>query len=376
MASSDGQPILVLNTGSSTFKWALLTEDERFLGAGSEEWTAEDALTRRTQIEAKLHLLPPCRAVGHRIVHGGVEFQDSVVIDDAVRREFETLLTLDLTHMRPALGALDAARATFPDALHVAVFDTAFHRTMSEAAAGYALPAEWTQRWGLRRFGFHGLSVSWSVDWLREHAKPLPKRLIVAHLGSGCSVTAVLNGQSVDTSMGFTPLDGLMMGTRAGAVDPGLLIHLLNRHDLAPLDLEDALANRSGLLGVSGVSGDLRLVLKAADEGNAAAKLAYDRFIVYARRAVGAAAGVLGGVDAIVFTGGVGEHQPRVRQDIAAAFEGLQIDTDANASVEEGTISSAGSGVSAWVVHAREDLVLLRETLRLAAVIHRQSAAV
>ncbi len=174
------------------------------------------------------------------------------------------------------------------------------------------LPAEWTQRWGLRRYGFHGLSVSWSVDWLRAQAKPLPKRLIVAHLGSGCSVTAVLDGKSIDTSMGFTPLDGLMMGTRAGAVDPGLLIHLQTHHNLAPLDIEDALANRSGLLGVSGVSGDLRQVLKAADEGNAAARLAYDRFILYARRAVGAAAGMLGGVDAIVFTGGVGEHQPRV----------------------------------------------------------------
>lgn len=366
MANTDARPLLVLNTGSSTFKWSLLSEDERFVGAGSEEWTADDALTRRGQIEAKLHSLPPCRAVGHRIVHGGSQFQDSVVVDDDVRKEFETLLALDLTHMRPALSALDAARATFPDVPHVAVFDTAFHRTMSEAAAGYALPAEWSEKWGLRRFGFHGLSVSWSVDWLRQHAKAFPKRLVVAHLGSGCSMTAVLDGKSVDTSMGFTPLDGLMMSTRAGAIDPGLLIHLQTHHNLAALDLGDALANRSGLLGVSGVSGDLRQVLKAADEGNAAAKLAYDRFILYARRSVGAAAGVLGGVDAIVFTGGVGEHQPLVRRQIAAAFDGLQIDDTVNARTEEGEISASSSRVGAWVVHAREDLVLLRETLRLA----------
>ncbi len=207
--------------------------------------------------------------------------------------------------------------------------------------------------------------MSWSVEWLRQHAKALPRRLIVAHLGSGCSVTAVLDGQSVDTSMGFTPLDGLMMSTRAGAIDPGLLIHLQTHHNLAALDLEDALANRSGLLGVSGVSGDLRQVLKAADEGNAAAKLAYERFVLYARRSVGAAAGVLGGVDAVIFTGGVGEHQPLLRRHIAAAFEGLQIDDDLNAHSEEGEISASDSRIAAWVVHAREDLVLLRETLRL-----------
>ncbi len=148
MANSDARPILVLNTGSSTFKWSLLSDDERFVGAGSEEWTADDALTRRGQIEAKLHSLPPCRAVGHRIVHGGSQFRDSVLIDDRVRKELETLLALDLTHMRPALSALDAARTAFPDVPHVAVFDTAFHRTMSEAAAGYALPAEWSEKMG------------------------------------------------------------------------------------------------------------------------------------------------------------------------------------------------------------------------------------
>ena len=250
MSASDPRPILILNTGSSTFKWALLSEDERFLGTGSEAWEADDALTRKTQIEAKLHSLPPCRAVGHRVVHGGSVFRDSVVVDETVRRELEALLTLDLLHMRPALSALDAARDAFPDALHVAGFDTAFHGTLSDAACGYAIPQEWTQRWGLRRFGFHGLSVSWSVDWVRKNVDPFPRRLIVAHLGSGCSVTAVLDGRSVDTSMGFTPLEGLMMGTRSGSVDPGLLIHVQAHHGVTALDLEDALTNRSGLLGV------------------------------------------------------------------------------------------------------------------------------
>jgi len=359
-------PVLILNTGSSTFKWALLSDDEQFLGTGSEEWEAEDALTRKAQIETTLRALPPCRAVGHRIVHGGLTFQDSVVIDDVVRRELETLLTLDLLHMRPALCALDAARDAFPHALHVAAFDTAFHRTLSKAAAGYALPTEWTQRWGLRRFGFHGLSVSWSVDWARQNLQPFPRRLVVAHLGSGCSVTAVLDGRSVDTSMGFTPLEGLMMGTRAGSVDPGLLLHLQTHLGVTALELEDVLTNQSGLLGVSGVSADMREVLKAADGGNSNAWLAYDRFIFCARRAVGAAAGVLGGIDALVFTGGIGEHSPRVRRDIAAAFEGLEI--DASADGDEGLISSSRSPVRAAVVKAREDLVLLREVRRFSTI--------
>jgi acetate kinase len=269
--------------------------------------------------------------------------------------------------MRPALSALDAARAAFPEVPHVAVFDTAFHRTLSDAASGYALPKDWTQRWGLRRFGFHGLSLTWSRDWLRDYVQPFPRRVIVAHLGSGCSVTAILDGASVDTSMGFTPIEGLMMGTRSGSVDPGLLTHLQTHHGIVPLDLEDALANRSGLLGVSGLSPDLRQVIQAADAGNADARLAYDMFIFCARRAVGAAAGVLGGVDAVVFTGGIGEHQPRVRRDISAAFEGLKLDASANDGSGEGEISARGSPVKAFVIQAREDLVLLREVRRLSA---------
>src|SRR6185369_9885952 len=186
--------------------------------------------------------------------------------------------------------------------------------------------------------------------------------LIVAHLGSGCSVTAVLDGRSVDTSMGFTPLEGMMMGTRAGSVDPGLLLHLQTHLGVSALELEDVLTNRSGLLGVSGVSADIREVLKAADAGNSNAWLAYDRFVFCARRAVGSAAGVLGGVDALVFTGGIGEHNARVRHDVASAFEGLELAEHADA--DEGLISAPGSRVAAAVVKAREDLVLLREVRR------------
>jgi acetate kinase len=359
-------PVLILNTGSSTFKWALLSDDERFLGTGSEPWDGADALTRKTQIVAKLHSLPPCRAVGHRMVHGGTVFRDSVVVDDEVRHRLEELLPLDPLHMRPALCALDAARDAFPDVPHVAAFDTAFHRTMGEAASGYALPAEWVQRWGLRRFGFHGLSVSWSVEWVRANVKPFPRRMIVAHLGSGCSITAVLDGRSIDNSMGFSPLEGIMMGTRSGSVDAGLLFHLQTRHGVPVAEIEDALTHRSGLLGVSGVANDMRHVLEAADAGNKDARLAHEMFVVYAKRGIGAAAGVLGGVDTIVFTGGIGEHQPRIRREICDAIPGTQIDDGANEEAPEGTISVAASPVRVIVVRAREDLVLLREVRRLA----------
>jgi acetate kinase len=359
-------PILIVNTGSATFKWALFSdEDEHCIDGGTEEWGAEDALRRKAQIEDKLRSLPPCRAVGHRVVHGGTVFRQSVVIDDEARRELELLVPLDTLHMRPAMCGVDAALAAFPNARQIAAFDTAFHGTMSEAASGYALPSEWTQKWGLQRFGFHGFSVAWSVDWVRRQYGSVPPRVIVAHLGSGCSVTALRDGQSADTTMGFTPLDGLMMATRSGAVDPGLLLHLELRCGVSAPILEDALLRESGLLGVSGVSGDMRKVLAAAAEGNAAAQLAYDRFILYARRGVGAMAGALGGADMLIFTGGMGEHEPRVRRDIAKALGSDLIDDSRNESGEEGPLSSSTSPVQVLMVRAREDLVLLHEVQQL-----------
>lgn len=358
-------PVLILNTGSSTFKWALFSSEGSEIDRGSEEWGAEDALTRKTQIEEKLRTFPPCRAVGHRVVQGGTVFRDSVVIDDETRRELELLVPLDALHMRPAMVGIDAALAAFPNSRQIAAFDTGFHKTLSEVASTYPLPAEWTQKWGLRRFGFHGFSVAWSVEWMRRKQGEMPKRAVVAHLGSGCSVTALREGASVDTTMGFTPLEGLMMGTRSGSLDPGLLLHLELRCGVSAQMLEDTLMRSSGLLGVSGVSDDMRKVLAAADEGNEAAKLAYELFILNARRGVGAMAGVLGGADALIFTGGMGEHQPRVRRDIAAALGAELIDDAKNESGEEGLISRAGSPVQVLMVRAREEQILLGEVLRL-----------
>jgi len=358
--------ILVLNAGSSTLKWTLLDGGDRStLDDGTEEWAGAPLEARAGQVRATLRRITRADAVGHRVVHGGARFTGATVVNEKVRDELELLAALDELHMRPALAGIDAVSAEWPSVRQIAAFDTSFHASLPAAAAGYALPYEWSEEWGLRRFGFHGLSVQYSVAQSERLLGRMPARLIVCHLGSGCSITAVAAGRSVDTTMGFTPLDGVMMATRSGSVDPGLLLHLQARCGVSLDELRDALANRSGLLGVSGVSSDLRKVLAAADGGHARARLAYERFVWTLRRAVGAMAGVLDGVDAIVFTGGVGENSARVRADVAAAlgFAGLRLGADSGGTGDR-LISSGESRISALLVHAREDLVILDEVLR------------
>jgi acetate kinase len=367
--------VLALNAGSSNLKWTLLDGNDRStVHAGSEQW-GQAALDRRDeQVRSALRRIPHFDAVGHRVVHGGTRFVGATVIDRAVRAELETIAALDRLHMQPALAGIDAVSAQFPTLMQVAAFDTSFHAGMPEPAAGYALPFEWSERWGLRRFGFHGLSVQYSVAQAEVLLGRVPARMIVCHLGSGCSITAVADGKSVDTTMGFSPLEGVMMATRSGSVDPGLLLHLQASCGVGLEELGDVLSHRSGLLGVSGVSGDLRQVMSAAEAGSPRARLAYDRFIWTLRRAVGAMSGVLDGVDTLVFTGGIGENSAPVRSDVAAslAFAGLRLRPDAaGASTGDRVISSEQSRVSALVIHAREDLVILDEVLRAA---HRTAA--
>jgi acetate kinase len=359
--------ILVLNAGSSTLKWTLLDGgDGSTLEAGNQEWASPEIDRRGAQVRAVLRRISRFDAVGHRVVHGGTRFVHATVIDEAARRELEALAALDRVHMQPALAGIDAVRAEFPTVTQVAAFDTSFHATLPEAAAGYALPFEWSERWGLRRFGFHGLSVRYSVEQAQRLLGRMPAKMIVCHLGSGCSITAVADGKSVDTTMGFSPLEGVMMATRSGSVDPGLLLYLQARCGVGLDELRDTLANRSGLLGVSGVSGDLRKVL-AADSPRA--RIAYDRFIWTLRRAVGAMTGVLDGVEALVFTGGIGENSARVRSDVSAAlaFVGLRLSESAVRTGDR-LISADDSRVAALLVHAREDLVILGEVLGLLKV--------
>jgi acetate kinase len=280
-------------------------------------------------------------AVAHRIVHGGARFREPVVVDDNVVDELEELVELAPLHMQPALDALREARSRLPAVPHVAVFDTAFHATIPAEASTYALPARVRDAWGVRRFGFHGLSVQWASEQVRV------PRLVVCHLGGGCSVTAVHDGRSVDTTMGFTPLEGVPMATRPGSVDPGALLYLL-RHHFSLDELDATLEHDSGLLGLSGVSGDVRELERSDDPG---ARLALDVFAYRVATAVGAMAVALGGLDALVFTAGIGEHSSRVRDAICARLGFLGV--------------GRGDDVRVVVVEAREDLVAAREARRV-----------
>ncbi len=300
-------------------------------------------------------------AVAHRVVHGGARFREPAVIDDDVERELGTATELAPLHNAPALEAIREARALLTEVPHVAVFDSAFHATIPEEAATYALPEQVRVGWGIRRYGFHGLSVQWASEQVPA------ERLVVCHLGGGCSVTAVRNGRSVDTTMGFTPLEGVPMATRPGSVDPGALLYLL-RHHLTLDELDRLLEHESGLAGLSGLTGDVAELERSTEPR---ARLALAVFAYRVAAAVGAMATALDGLDALVFTAGVGEHSSAVRESVCTrlGFLGVELDAAANASASPGsTISAAGSAVTVVVVEAREDVVAARaarELLRL-----------
>jgi acetate kinase len=316
--------ILVVNAGSTSLKLDLVSPDET---------------SRR--IDSYSDLDGDVAAVGHRVVHGGARFKAPVVIDEAVEHEIEDLALIAPLHNTPALEALDEARRALPDVPHVAVFDTAFHSSIPDEAAIYAIPRRWTEEWGVRRFGFHGLSVQWSSERVPA------QRLVVCHLGGGCSVTAVLDGRSVDTSMGFSPLEGVPMAARSGSVDPGALLFLLREKFLTLDELDHALEHESGLKALGGLENPLGLA-------------------VYTHRiaaAVAAMASALGGLDALVFTAGVGENVPVVRAETCRrlAFLGIELDGAANDSATpDAEIAAPGSGVRVAVIRAREEVVVAR----------------
>ena len=292
-------------------------------------------------------------------MHGGERFRDAVVADDAVEEELAGLATLAPLHNRPALDALADARRFFATVPHVAVFDTAFHATIPPEAATYAVPQSWRDEWGIRRFGFHGLSVEWS-------ARRVPvARLVVCHLGGGCSVTAVLEGRSADTTMGFSPLEGIPMATRSGSIDPEIVLHLLRTTRLGLEDVEGALESESGLLGISGESSRVEELEQST---SAAAALALAVFARHIAAAVAAMATALGGIDAVAFTGGTGERSSRVRADVCSrlAFLGCVLDEHANeTAVPDAVVSTGGSAVAVHVVAAREDVVAADAARRL-----------
>ena len=343
--------VLVVNAGSTSLKLDLVSEDGAGRAVGSLDEVAPHELD----------------AVAHRVVHGGPRFREPVVIDAAVRDEILALEAVAPLHNAPALAGIETARRALPDVPHVAVFDTGFHATIPAEAAAYAVPRQWREQWGVRRYGFHGLSVAWCAERGPELLGRPVRRLAVCHLGGGCSVTAVRDGRSVDTTMGFSPLEGVPMTTRAGSVDPGALVFVLRQHGVDAATLDHALNAESGLKALAGGSGDVRDVEARAAAGDVDARLALDVFVHRLAGAVAAMAVAAGGLDAVAFTAGIGEHSSLVRARVCErlGFLGVHLDPALNAdAVPDCEIGSAGS-VAVLVIRAREDLVAARAARQL-----------
>ncbi len=360
--------LLIVNVGSSSLKLSVLDGTE--LVASENLATREEALDEKA-IEQAIAGHGPFDAVGHRIVHGGTEFTGAVVVDDRVRQQLQGLVDLAPLHLPRSLEGLDLFRRLLPQLPAAACFDTAFHASIPEAAATYAIPAEWRRRWPLRRFGFHGLSHAYASKRVAELlSRPVESlRIVTCHLGSGASLAAVHHGVSVDTTMGFTPLEGLVMATRSGTVDPGLVLWLEQHVGLPSAELASALERRSGLTGLAG-TGDMRAVLEAEARGDAQASLAVAVYLHRLRGAVCAMAAAMEGLDVLVFTGGVGERAPTIRTRAARGlgFIGIEVDEQADAAAQpDAEVTAAGAPVRTWVIEAREDLQMAQELERLLA---------
>jgi len=369
--------VLTVNAGSSSLKLTLLGGDDAIL-AEEEFPVSSDTGIEQAQLRRALEdRLGEADAIGHRIVHGGERFREAVAIDPGIEDELRALVELAPLHQPKSLAALDSVSEALPDLPAVACFDTAFHATLPAAAATYALPAEWRERWGLRRYGFHGLSHAWvarRAPQLLDRRDPglgagtSRLRIVSCHLGAGASLCAIADGRSRDTTMGFTPLEGLVMATRSGSVDPGMLLWLQEHEGLEPGELTDALEHRSGLLGLCG-SADMRELLAHVEGGEEAetgrrARLALEVYLHSLRAGVAAMTASLGGLDVLVFTGGVGERSARVRELAVAGlgFLGVEVDPQSNcAASADADVSAPGARVATLVIAAREDLEIARQ---------------
>ncbi len=350
--------VLVVNAGSSSLKLRLLSDADAIehsadlkLGAGGSD---DDELLNA------ISGWPEPAVVGHRIVHGGTRFTGPVRIDERVREELDELTSLAPLHQPKSLAALDAVSHALAGITAVACFDTAFHTTIPPEASTYAVPLEWRERYAIRRYGFHGLSHAYAVrrsaDLVGQPADHL--RIVTCHLGAGASVCAVRGGRSVDTTMGFTPLDGLVMATRSGSIDPGLVLWLEEQEHLTPREVADALEHRSGLLGLAG-TGDLQVIERSAAQGDPRAQLALEVYVHSIVAGIAAMAAATGGLDVLVFTGGVGENSPLVRTRVAGRLShlGVVVDDVLNAdAVGDVDVSASASAVRVLVIGAREDL--------------------
>jgi len=408
--------ILVLNSGSSSQKSCLYDIGKTLpehppapVWEGKVEWDGSQAdvqvrnsqgaqLKDRVQVASRSHatsqlldtlwngklrvVSAPSEidAVGHRIVHGGKDFDKATAITPEVKSAIACMSTFAPLHNRAELEGIEIIEKRVGQVLQVAVFDTGFHSRLPEPAAVYPGPYEWLAQ-GIRRYGFHGINHQYCAE---RTAQLLGKdlgtlKLVTCHLGNGCSLAAIRDGQSVDTTMGFTPLEGLMMGTRSGSVDPGILTYLMRRGQLTGQQLDDLLNSKSGLLGISGISGDMRQIVAAMKDGNPRATLAFQIFVHRLQTGIGAMTAVLGGIDALVFTAGIGENSPEVRVAACAnfGFLGLILDPAKNAQPSpDQDISLADSAVRALVVRAQEDWAIARDCWRLmSATTHGRASA-
>jgi acetate kinase len=373
--------VLVVNAGSSSLKLSVLGLAGQILAhLDIDPWHGEGPTAEMAAFVARVDGIA---AVGHRVVHGGSRFRAAVLIDDDVIAAIAGLTDLAPLHQPRALAGIHAAAALLPGVPAVACFDTAFHANMPAAAATYALPADWRERFGLRRYGFHGLSHGYAARRAAELAglSADRRRVVTCHLGAGASLAAVSSGRSLDTTMGFTPLEGLVMATRSGSVDPGMLVWLLNDGRLSLTQLGDGLERSSGLAGLAGRpggSGDMRDVQAAAGRGDQNARLAIGVYVHRLRREVAAMAAAMNGMDALAFTGGIGEHDPALRAAAATglAFLGVTIDDDANSSAHgDADISAPGSAVHTVVITAREDIEIARQTRTVLSEPERQGTS-
>lgn len=355
-----------MNAGSSSLKLSVLDDDTVADAITVERWEGADHLDPLRDFLASTG---DVMAVGHRVVHGGPRYRSSVRIDDEVVDHLDSVADLAPLHNPRSVAAIRALAELLPDIPAVAAFDTSYHATIPDEAAVYALPREWNQAYQLRRYGFHGLSHAYAVRRAAEIVgRPLEGlRVVSCHLGAGASLCAVRDGRSVDTTMGFTPLAGLVMQTRVGSVDPGLLLWLLDHANVDPLTLGQVLEHQSGLKGLSGTSGDLRDVLAARDAGDEDARLALQVYVHRLVREIGSMAASAAGMDLLVFTGGMGEHSPELRAAAAArlAHWGVTLDDAANRATGDADISARGASVHTVVVTAAEDVEVAREVRRV-----------
>jgi acetate kinase len=393
--------ILIINTGSSSLKYQLIDMtneevlakglcdrigiDNSFLKhtkSGSDPIVIEKVLTNHKSaikevisvlLDEKLGVISDMSeitAVGHRVVHGGEKFHDSVIIDENVRKAIEDCIELAPLHNPPNVVGIEACKAIMPTTPMVAVFDTAFHQTMPKHAYLYALPYEIYEKYGVRKYGFHGTSHKYvsqrAAVMLNKPVEEL--KLISCHLGNGASICAIKYGKSIETSMGFTPLAGLAMGTRSGTLDPAVISFLMEKEKMSVKEINDYLNKKSGVLGISGVSSDFRDIEAAADEGNERAALAIEIFCYRVKKYIGEYAAVMGGLDAVLFTAGIGENNPLVRSKVLKDMEymGMTIDWDKNAKRgQELDISAPGATVRTLVIPTDEELAIARETMKL-----------